>query len=69
MHFVPLPVPRLENEGHTKGIDFSASTIRMGWDAGLAHTQRALELAPWKNEFDSIEGVILHEPITSPASD
>jgi NTE family protein len=69
MHFMPLLAPRLENEGHTKDIDFSASAIRMRWDAGLAHTQRALELAPWKNEFASIEGVILHEPIMSPAGD
>ena len=69
MHFVPLLAPRLANEGHNKDIDFSASAIRARWDAGFAHTQRALELAPWKNEFDSIEGVILHEPITSPPSE
>jgi NTE family protein len=33
----------------------------MRWDAGYAHTAQILEQAPWKNEFDPIEGVILHE--------
>jgi NTE family protein len=61
MHVVTLLAPRLENEGHTKDIDFSASGIRMRWDAGYAHTAQVLEGAPWKNEFDPIEGVILHE--------
>ena len=63
MHIVTLLAPRLENEGHTKDIDFSASGIRMRWDAGYAHTARVLERAPWKNEFDPMEGVILHELI------
>ncbi len=63
MHIVTLLAPRLENEGHTKDIDFSASGIRMRWDAGYAHTARVLERAPWKNEFDPMEGVILHEPM------
>ena len=63
MHVVTLLAPRLENEGHTKDIDFSASGIRMRWDAGYAHTARVLERAPWKNEFDPMEGVILHEPM------
>lgn len=63
MHIVTLLAPRLENEGHTKDIDFSASGIRMRWDAGYAQTARVLERAPWKNEFDPMEGVILHQPI------
>jgi NTE family protein len=63
MHVVTLLAPRLENEGHTKDIDFSASGIQMRWDAGYAHTARVLESAPWEKEFDPIEGVILHEPM------
>jgi NTE family protein len=63
MHVVTLLAPRLDNEGHTKDIDFSPSGIRMRWDAGYAHTARVLESAPWEKEFDPIEGVILHEPM------
>jgi NTE family protein len=61
MHVVTLLAPRLDNEGHTKDIDFSPSGIRMRWDAGYVHTARVLESAPWEKEFDPIEGVILHE--------
>jgi NTE family protein len=61
MHVVTLLAPRLDNEGHTKDIDFSPSGIRMRWDAGYVHTARVLESAPWENEFDPIEGVIFHE--------
>ena len=52
----------LDNEDHTKDIDFSPSGIRKRWEAGYANTQRAIEQAPWKGEFDPLEGVILHEP-------
>jgi NTE family protein len=63
MHVVTLLAPRLDNEGHTKDIDFSPSGMRMRWEAGYSHTARVLESAPWKKEFDPIEGVILHEPM------
>jgi len=62
MHVVRLLAPRLENENHTKDVDFSRSSIRMRWEAGYTKTMRALEQAPWENEFDPLEGVILHEP-------
>jgi NTE family protein len=62
MHVVRLLAPRLENENHTKDVDFSPSSIRMRWEAGYTKTMRALEQAPWENEFDPLEGVILHEP-------
>ncbi len=63
MHVVRLLAPRLENEDHTKDIDFSASGIRMRWDAGYADTRRAIAAAPWEGEFDPLEGVILHQPM------
>jgi NTE family protein len=63
MHVVRLLAPRLENENHTKDIDFSPSGIRMRREAGYAATMRALMQAPWQGEFDPIEGVILHEPM------
>ena len=62
MHVVRLLAPQLENENHTKDVDFSPSSIRARWEAGYAKTMRALEQAPWEGEFDPLEGVILHEP-------
>jgi NTE family protein len=61
MHVVRLLAPRLENENHTKDIDFTPSGIRMRREAGYEATMRALAKAPWQGEFDPIEGVILHE--------
>ncbi len=61
MHVVRLLAPRLDNENHTKDVDFSPSGIRMRWDAGYTATMRALEQAAWQGEFDPLEGVILHE--------
>jgi NTE family protein len=62
MHVVRLLAPQLENENHTKDVDFSPSSIRMRWEAGYVNTMRALQQAPWEREFDPLEGVILHEP-------
>jgi NTE family protein len=62
MHVVRLLAPQLENENHTKDVDFSPSSIRMRWEAGYTKTMHALEQAPWEDEFDPLEGVILHEP-------
>jgi len=56
-----LLAPRLENENHTKDIDFSLSGIGVRREAGYEATMRALRQAPWQGEFDPIEGVILHE--------
>jgi NTE family protein len=61
MHVVRLLAPRLENENHTKDIDFTPSGIGMRREAGFEATMRALRQAPWQGEFDPIEGVILHE--------
>jgi NTE family protein len=63
MHVVRLLAPRLENENHTKDIDFSKSGIGMRRQAGYEATMRALKQAPWRGEFDPIEGVILHESV------
>jgi NTE family protein len=61
MHVVRLLAPRLENENHTKDIDFTPSGISMRREAGFEATMRALRQAPWEGDFDPIEGVILHE--------
>ena len=62
MHVVRLLAPQLENENHTKDVDFSPTSIRQRWEAGYAKTMRALDEAPWDDEADPLEGVILHEP-------
>jgi NTE family protein len=67
MHVVRLLAPRLDNENHTKDIDFTPSGIRMRRDAGYEATMRALKRAPWQGEFDPLEGVILHESMLDPA--
>jgi NTE family protein len=63
MHVVRLLAPRLDNENHTKDIDFSPTGIRLRWEAGRADTARALRRAPWNDACDPLEGVILHEPM------
>ena len=62
MHVVRLLAPRLDNESHTKDIDFSPAGIRARWEAGYADTQRALARQAWLGEFGLLDGVILHEP-------
>ncbi|HSD92225.1 MAG TPA: patatin-like phospholipase family protein [Methyloceanibacter sp.] len=62
MHVVRLLAPRLDNESHTKDIDFSPAGIRARWEAGYADTMDALDHQPWRGEWDPLEGVILHEP-------
>ena len=62
MHVVRLLAPRLENEDHTKDVDFSPSGIHKRWEAGYTSARNALMQTPWLGEFDPLEGVILHEP-------
>jgi NTE family protein len=63
MHVVQLLAPRLDNENHTKDIDFSPTGIRLRWEAGYADTTRALRRASWNDACDPLDGVILHEPM------
>jgi NTE family protein len=62
MHVVRLLAPRLDNENHTKDIDFSPAGIRLRWEAGYADTNRVLQRAAWNDNCDPLEGVILHDP-------
>jgi NTE family protein len=62
MHVVRLLAPQLDNENHTKDVDFSPGSIATRWKAGYAKTMRALEQAPWERAFYAHEGVVLHEP-------
>jgi len=60
MHVVRLLAPRLDDESHIKDIDFTPAGIRARWEAGYADTNRALERQAWLDEYDLLEGVILH---------
>jgi NTE family protein len=51
----------LDMEDHMKDIDFSGATIKSRWQAGYAHTQSAIEQAPWEAPVDPLEGVVLHQ--------
>jgi NTE family protein len=61
MHVVQLQAPELDGENHYKDIDFSPGGVQARWRAGYHHTLRTLEDAPWKGEFDPLEGLILHD--------
>jgi NTE family protein len=61
MHVVRLLAPRLDNENHTKDVDFSPRRVKLRWEAGYADTRRALKRKAWETEFDPLEGVILHD--------
>jgi NTE family protein len=61
MHVVRLLAPKLDNEDHTKDIDFSPQGIRSRWEAGYRDMREALLRAPWREPYDPMEGFILHE--------
>jgi NTE family protein len=61
MHVVRLLAPRLDNEDHTKDIDFSRTGICARWEAGYADTKHVLVDAPWECEADPRKGFHLHE--------
>ncbi|MBK1659921.1 patatin-like phospholipase family protein [Paracraurococcus ruber] len=67
MDVVRLLAPGLDNEDHTKDIDFSRAGIQARWAAGLEDTRRALERRPWEQQADPLDGFLLHEIRRDPA--
>jgi NTE family protein len=61
MHVVRLLAPTLKGEDHTKDIDFSPTGIEERWNAGLADTRATIARAPWTEQVDPMEGLILHD--------
>ena len=61
MHVVRLLAPSLDYEDHSKDIDFSPEGIRQRREAGYRNTMETIEQAPWRGNFDPLEGFILHE--------
>ena len=60
MHVVQLLAPSPRREDHRKDVDFSASSLEQRWEAGRHDTAGTLEQAPWRHEFDPLEGFVLH---------
>ncbi len=61
MHVVRLLAPRLDHEDQTKDVDFSPSGIARRREAGYLNAQAAIKAAPWKQKFETIDGVLLHD--------
>jgi NTE family protein len=61
MHIVRLLAPRIEGEDHTKDIDFTPAGIEARWQAGYADMRKVLDEAPWQGQFDTRDGIIVHE--------
>jgi NTE family protein len=61
MHVVRLLAPRHDDDDHTKDIDFSPAGIRRRWEAGLSAGRKAIADAPWRQDSEPLEGVVLHE--------
>jgi NTE family protein len=60
MHVAHLVAPRLDNEDHTKDIDFTAAGILARRQAGYADTMDLIARAPWEAPLELIEGVVEH---------
>jgi NTE family protein len=63
MHVVRLVAPRIDDEDHTKDIDFTSAAIRARRHAGYAATRRIIQRAPWAASVDPMEGVVVHDPV------
>ncbi len=61
MHLVRFLSPRLDNEDHTKDIDFTRSGIERRWKAGFEHATKVLCEKPWERPCDSLAGIVIHE--------
>jgi len=61
MNVIRLLAPSLDNEDHSKDIDFSPTGIRLRREAGYRHTREALAQAPWRKEIEPLDGLVLHE--------
>ena len=65
MHLVRLLAPRLDNEDHTRDIDFTAAGIGRPALAGSGYDyiRQVIAQEPWACEVDALTGVKIHEPV------
>ncbi len=66
MHVARLVAPRLDGEDQFKDIDFTPAGIRARWQAGYAETRHMVARAPWQGPVDTMEGVVIHDPVATP---
>lgn len=60
MHVLPMQVPALSGEDHTKDLDFTPGSIRARWDAGREYAKQKILEAPWNKEIDPTMGIVVH---------
>ena len=61
MHLVRLLAPRLDNEDHTKDIDFSAEGVAERWQSGYDYVRQVIAAQPWDCAVDPLTGVMIHQ--------
>jgi len=61
MHVVRLVAPRLDDEDHTKDLDFNPGRIRQRWQAGLTDARRQLERQAWLDPVGPMDGLVMHD--------
>ena len=61
MHVVRLVAIGLHHEDQLKDIDFTPSGIDVRWNAGYADAKRMIDAAPWTQDVDPTEGVVIHD--------
>jgi NTE family protein len=61
MHLVRLLAPRLDNEDHTKDVDFSGPGIRARWQAGYEYVREVIAARPWECAVDPLTGIVIHQ--------
>ena len=61
MHVARIAAANIDGEDQLKDIDFTPAHIQARWSAGYADARRMLELAPWTQPVDPVEGIIIHD--------
>lgn len=61
MHLLPMQAPALDDEDHTKDIDFTPDGIRARWQAGVEFAQRQIAAAPWNQPVNAVTGIVVHK--------
>jgi NTE family protein len=61
MHVLTLRAPALDNEDHSKDLDFTPAGIAARWTAGREFARRMIAAAPWEQVVDPMAGIVVHE--------
>lgn len=61
MHLLPMQVPALEGEDHTKDMDFTLIGIEARWKAGHEFARCHIVATPWDKAIDPAVGIMVHD--------